>query len=150
MSQLKAMKFRVESPEHSEKIQKRLFKMGYKWYVGPILQFLDAPFLFADEEGGLGWEDDPEYFESEDVARYQEMQLVVVTTYDFVPVPKKLSEHELARIYAVIGKVAASADCTLGLNALFKQETEQEKRIRELKETIAKAQQQIEELENAQ
>jgi hypothetical protein len=34
------------------------------------------------------------------------------------------------------------------LNALFKQETEQEKRIRELKETITKAQQQIKELEN--
>jgi len=33
------------------------------------------------------------------------------------------------------------------LNALFKKETEQEKRIRELKETIAKAQRQIEELE---
>jgi|SRR5690606_40071 len=93
---------------------------------------------------------------------------------------------ELARIYAVMGKVTAAADCTLWdkakelldpkgevygaiivarhdgrttttlqyhayreewLNALFKQETEQEKRIRELKETIAKAQQQIEELE---
>jgi hypothetical protein len=34
------------------------------------------------------------------------------------------------------------------LNALFKQETEQQKQIRELKETIAKTQQQIEELEN--
>src|SRR5690554_41293 len=144
------MKFRVESPEHSEKIQKKLFEMGYKWWDGPILQFLNAPFLFADEGGRLCWEDDPEYFESEKVKKYQEMQLIEVTTYDFVPVPKKLSEHELARIYAVIGKVAASADCTLGLNALFKQETEQEKRIRELKETIAKAQQQIEELENAQ
>jgi len=33
------------------------------------------------------------------------------------------------------------------LDSLFPQETEQEKRIRELKETIAKAQQQIEELE---
>src|SRR5690554_849310 len=32
------------------------------------------------------------------------------------------------------------------LNALFNQETEQQKRIRELKETITKAQQQIEEL----
>ena len=95
MSQLKAMKFRVESPEHSEKIQKKLFKMGYKWYCGPILQFLDAPFLFADEGGGLGWEDDPEYFESEDVARYQEMQLVEVTTCDFVPVPKSTPEKDV-------------------------------------------------------
>ena len=34
------------------------------------------------------------------------------------------------------------------LNALFKQESEQQKRIRELKETITKAQQQIKELEN--
>ena len=36
------------------------------------------------------------------------------------------------------------------LNSIFNQETEQQKHIRELKETIAKAQQQIEELENAQ
>lgn len=35
------------------------------------------------------------------------------------------------------------------LDSLFSQETEQQKRIRELKETIAKAQQQIEELENS-
>src|SRR5690554_642297 len=89
------MKFRVESPEHSEKIQKKLFKMGYKWHVGPILQFLDAPFLFADEEGGLGWEDDPEYFESEDVGKYQEMQLVEVTTCDFVPVPDNTPEKDV-------------------------------------------------------
>ena len=34
------------------------------------------------------------------------------------------------------------------LDSLFSQETEQQKRIRELKETIAEAQQQIEELEN--
>ena len=92
---------------------------------------------------------------------------------------------ELARIYAIMGKVTEGGDCTLWgkakelldperkvydaiisardgwktlqyhtyreewLDALFNQETEQQKRIRELKETIAKAQQQIEELENA-
>ena len=33
------------------------------------------------------------------------------------------------------------------IDTLFKQETEQQRRIRELKETIAKAQQQLEELE---
>lgn len=96
MSQLKAMKFRVESPEHSEKIQKKLFKMGYKWRGGPILLNLHTPFfLFASENSELGWSNNPEYFESEDVGKYQEMQLVEVTTCDFVPVPKSTPEKDV-------------------------------------------------------
>ena len=94
MTQFKAMKFRVESPEHSEKIQKKLFEMGYKWHDCPILRFLDDPFLFTDEVH-MGWHDDPEYFESEEVKKYQEMQLVEITTYDFVPVPKSTPEKDV-------------------------------------------------------
>lgn len=46
MNNLKAMKFRVESPEHSEKIQRALFCQGYRWLTNPLtLQHTDATFL---------------------------------------------------------------------------------------------------------
>lgn len=34
MSKFQAMKMRVESPEHSEQIQEKLFEMGYRWADG--------------------------------------------------------------------------------------------------------------------
>ena len=96
MGQFKAMKFRVESPEHSEKLQKKLFEMGYKWWDGPILLNLHTPYLlFASEDSKLGWMNDLEYFESGKMKKFQEMQLVEVTTYDFVPVPKNTPEKDV-------------------------------------------------------
>ena len=93
MTQFKAMKFRVESPEHSEKIQKKLFEMGYKWYGkdDTASDFQSEPFLFAEPDGTIGWaSSDPEGFFIKDPN--EEMQLVEITTYDFVPVPKSTPE----------------------------------------------------------
>lgn len=51
-----AMKFRVESPEHSEKIQKKLFEMGYAWNGG-ISGLLDrAGALYARTNGTIGYD----------------------------------------------------------------------------------------------
>lgn len=46
------MKFRVNSHEHSEAIQKRLFEMGFKWYNYEKCECikLDSKYLFADYE----------------------------------------------------------------------------------------------------
>ena len=89
MVQFKAMKFRVESPEHSEKIQKRLFEMGYKWCGedGTASDFQSEPFLFAKSDGGISWvgsEDEPFFIKHSN----EEMQLVETVSYDFVPVEK--------------------------------------------------------------
>jgi hypothetical protein len=47
-----AMKFRVNSPEHSEQIQKKLFEMGYKWALsGASVIETNAKYLWA---GSLG------------------------------------------------------------------------------------------------
>ena len=93
MTQFKAMKFRVESPEHSEKIQKKLFEMGYKWYGkdDTASDFQSEPFLFTEPDGTIGWaSSDAEDFFIKD--SNEEMQLVEITTYDFVPVPKSTPE----------------------------------------------------------
>jgi hypothetical protein len=46
------MKFRVNSPEHSEQIQKKLFEMGYKWSLnGAVVEKADADYLWAGSFG---------------------------------------------------------------------------------------------------
>lgn len=48
MSLPENMKFKVESPEQSEKIQKALFELGYKWPAGGVrCMYTDAPYLTA-------------------------------------------------------------------------------------------------------
>lgn len=89
MSQFKAMKFRVESPEHSEKIQKKLFEMGYGWAQGArnSVQHTNHPFLYGNENGQIKYDKtgDLDYFMA---YPHQEMQLVETVSYDFVPVEK--------------------------------------------------------------
>lgn len=51
--EFKAMKFRVQNPEHSKAIQERLFEMGYKWWAqskenSRKIQETNSSFLFAD------------------------------------------------------------------------------------------------------
>ena len=96
MSQFKAMKFRVDSPEHSKKIQEKLFEMGYKWYGedDTTSDFQSEPFLFAESDGTIGWagsEDEGFFIKDSN----EEMQLVETVTYDFVPVPKNTSEKDV-------------------------------------------------------
>lgn len=54
MSTFKAMKFRVDNPEHSQAIQEALFKLGYTWACGwgnNDVRYLESPFLFAETQG---------------------------------------------------------------------------------------------------
>jgi len=64
---MKAMKFKVESPEHSRQIQERLFEMGYEWLMVNVpnktVSFLNKPFIFA-ENGQLKFYADNDYFNS--------------------------------------------------------------------------------------
>lgn len=63
---MQAMKFRVNSPEHSEQIQEKLFEMGYGWNRhSKDFRHQHADFLFADEAGQVTFEgSDTEYFEN--------------------------------------------------------------------------------------
>lgn len=52
MSNLKAMKFKINSPEHSRQIQEKLFKLGYFWGMsGKMVQYTDRPALYANYFG---------------------------------------------------------------------------------------------------
>lgn len=51
---MKAMKFKVRNPEHSEAIQKRLFELGYKWMDGSkTIQNKAGEYLYANADGGI-------------------------------------------------------------------------------------------------
>lgn len=53
MSDFKAMKFKVNSPEHSKAIQEKLFEMGYKWgnKIGQTVSFVDQGCLYVNSDG---------------------------------------------------------------------------------------------------
>ena len=64
--EFKNMKFRVKDEEHSKQIQEYLFSLGYKWSSGYNVKHQDKPFMFANSDCGLGWDDDLVYFEEHD------------------------------------------------------------------------------------
>lgn len=93
MNEFKAMKFRVKSPEHSKKIQEKLFEMGYRWYgqYGGIQMFdkLNSPYLFTDEFGKIRHRPDIEFAFEEDDCVEHELVEIVTHTSTLLPVPKK-------------------------------------------------------------
>lgn len=56
MKKLIDMKFRVNSPEHSEEIQRELFRLGYKWPKSlKEVTHTQMIFLYANTDGTIGW-----------------------------------------------------------------------------------------------
>lgn len=52
MSNLKAMKFKINSPEHSKQIQEKLFELGYYWGIsGKSVLHTGRPALYANYFG---------------------------------------------------------------------------------------------------
>ena len=49
MKTLHNMKFRILSPEHSEEIQRELFRLGY-WWLGKtgMFKYMDKPFIYTN------------------------------------------------------------------------------------------------------
>ena len=50
----RAMKFRVNNPAHSERVQRILFDMGYEWMIGgKDINHADRPYLYAEWDGDI-------------------------------------------------------------------------------------------------
>ena len=62
---MKAMKFRVHSPRHSEAIQKKLFELGYGWcFSVTSVDLTDKSHLYTSENGEISYTDNKNnYFE---------------------------------------------------------------------------------------
>ena len=87
MSKFKEMKFQVNSPEHSKKIQEKLFEMGYRWWSGREVRYVNSPYLFTNMCGTITHRSDSDYpFEAKSK---EEHEIVEVVTYELKPVSKK-------------------------------------------------------------
>lgn len=49
----KALKFRISSPEQSERLQNVLYSLSCEWYCGGPIQFTDAPYLYLNLDSGI-------------------------------------------------------------------------------------------------
>jgi hypothetical protein len=73
---MKAMKFRVNNPQHSEQIQQALFDAGYAWQMRvKEFKYTDAKFLFAasfgTDDNCITYEmDDEKYFKEHETEEY--------------------------------------------------------------------------------
>ena len=86
---MKAFKIRVQSPEHSKKIQEHLFSLGYGWRMNPrirIIRFTDAAFILAFEDKQLYRSNNELYFNEH---RLPEVELVEKISYEFKEIPKR-------------------------------------------------------------
>lgn len=92
---MKAMKFKVSSPEHSEKIQAKLFEEGYAWRgFDKTVLYKDARHLFA-ADGVITYEmSGNEYFED---PRYKEYVLTpfgsLMSVTDYYKQPETPSKY---------------------------------------------------------
>jgi hypothetical protein len=78
-------RIRIKSPEHSEKVQKHLFSLGYTWHGWSTVIFVDKRFLTFDSEIKIIY-----YNESffNDLPN-QEVELIETVSYELKEVPKK-------------------------------------------------------------
>jgi hypothetical protein len=79
-----AMKFRVNSPEHSEQIQKKLFEMGYKWAGNASLQHTDKPAIFAGFWGKKEMTYASDFHGFEDEGKYNCQEYILTPQNTFV------------------------------------------------------------------
>lgn len=64
---LPAMKFKVESEQHSKQLQEKLFEIGYKWLTtGCTVTYTDKPVIVAGKTGLIQYADDVSKFDEED------------------------------------------------------------------------------------
>lgn len=72
MSKFKAMKFKVNSPEHSEQIQKCLFQLGYMWRTDllPEVRYTQYSAIMAYEDGKIYHSFMDEYFSKHENTEY--------------------------------------------------------------------------------
>jgi len=81
--QFKAMKFRIENPQHSEIVQKELFKLGYDWELQACkgtVKFTDKIWLETFDDGAICW------MCNEDVVFSEAPEHKLVNSYNIIPV----------------------------------------------------------------
>jgi hypothetical protein len=104
MTQFKNMKFKVESKEHSRKIQEALFDLGYRWRVGGMNVIDTDAHLYAYNDGliFMSLSKDDYYFD-----KHENEEATLEYLY------KMLGKNQMPKLIA--GKHAVDVDGSLGL-----------------------------------
>jgi hypothetical protein len=62
---MKNLKFKVQSPEHSAAIQKRLFELGYEWGIsGKEVSYQNEPYIYCYQSKSIQYGDVKKDFNS--------------------------------------------------------------------------------------
>ena len=83
----KDMKFRINSPEHSEEVQTHLFNLGVCWsgISHPEVMYTQLPYIFIGPRGWLEYTDDEGVFNDLTAIEY-ELQKEITVKHVLVPV----------------------------------------------------------------
>ena len=86
----KDMKFRINSPEHSEEVQQHLFDLGVHWsgFASFEVMYTNLPFIFIGSSGWLEYTDDEGVF-NDLVAVEYELQKEITIKHVLVPVEQR-------------------------------------------------------------
>jgi hypothetical protein len=99
MTPLKNMKFRVSSPEQSERLQNVLYSLGYKWQIGNMSPYAADKACIYSRENSYMMHSDDHFFTDEYVARY-EMQ----DTASFIEAHEERTSHNEDTMKAAMAK----------------------------------------------
>lgn len=110
--QLKNMKFRVSSPEQSERLQKCLFGLGYKWHIDVVsFDITNKPFLYARESSQLQFGDRENF--------YLAHAAVGEDTESFIETYTERTAHNEDNMKAALAKLAAAEKPFKGLEDAY-------------------------------
>lgn len=110
MSTFKAMKFRVESPEHSKQIQEALFELGYGYIQdGHKLLPLHLSFIYTESNGDIRVGDTEVFFQGQRQNETTLEELQEMVALKISAERKKEIEHAGKAIFEQINTLTRSA-----------------------------------------
>lgn len=110
MSKFKHMVFKADNQDHSYKIQKALFALGYTWFGGKVCQYLDASYIFTRSDGGLTYSNTNYLDSSND---YRLTTLEELTGYKKEPVTTFNPESTISQFFNQLQERLSSIECCL-------------------------------------
>ena len=100
---LKEMKIYVPTPEISEKVQKKLFEMGYVWVSGDDkVMNKNAHYLYADIDGEITFGDDFDLFHEEEYPEVKWQDLLYGNLMPKLEAGKHVVEIESGKLFYVL------------------------------------------------
>jgi hypothetical protein len=113
------LKFEINNPEHSERIQKCLFELGYSWSSGyhKIIQHKDARYLFTYSDGLIFYSNSLTYDHPNKKSYLLDLQykLEKLNPKGETNMQKELHRHFIQSLLSTLQSDLAKANCYITL-----------------------------------